>query len=64
MDESDLQRDEVVIIKVFVKYIYIYIYIYIYMYVCIYVCMYNNATFRKWIISMVSPILLGCDLEF
>ena len=27
MDESDLQRDEVAIIKVFVKYIYIYIYI-------------------------------------
>ena len=26
VDESDLQRDEVVIIKVFVKYIYIYIY--------------------------------------
>ena len=29
MDESDLQRDEVAIIKVFVKYIYIYIYIYV-----------------------------------
>ena len=26
VDESDLQRDEVAIIKVFVKYIYIYIY--------------------------------------
>ena len=29
VDESDLQRDEVAIIKVFVKNIYIYIYIYI-----------------------------------
>ena len=31
VDESDLQRDEVAIIKVFVKNIYIYIYIYIYL---------------------------------
>ena len=34
MDESDLQRDEVAIIKVFVKNIYIYIY----MCVCVCVC--------------------------
>ena len=36
MDESDLQRDELAIIKVFVKNIYIYIYVHIYIYIYIY----------------------------
>ena len=54
MDESDLQRDEIAIIKVFVKNIYIYIYIYIYIlaviqyiyiyiYIYIYVYIYRQA---------------------
>ena len=37
MDESDLQLDEVAIIKVFVKNIYICIYVYIYIYMYIYI---------------------------
>ena len=53
MDESDLQRDEVAIIKVFVKkkYMYVcmyacmYVCMYVYMYVCMYVCMHAGGRF-------------------